>query len=132
MLKRLLPLSALLLLLLSCATAPALQTQVADELDSYARLLDEAGQTAKSEQIAANAAQMRELQAWRNRQEQAAREGRAVENNFWLGFEPEAVLLEDAADRRRLGQAMEAERVERLAASYQAEQRAQIECILRK
>lgn len=121
-----------LLLLVSCATTPSLQDEIAGELDSYARLLDETGRSARGQEVAAQAAQMRALQEWRRRQEQAAREGRAFETSFWLGFEPKEVLLQDAADRRRLGQMTEAERVEALAASYEAEQRAQIERSIRQ
>lgn len=132
MIKLIPVLSLSLALLLGCATGPSLQDEVALELDSYARLLGEAGEADRSRDVAAQATRMREAQEWRQRQEQAAREGRAVEGSFWLGFEPDQVLRDYAAERRRLGQAMEAERIERLAASYEAEQRAQIERMLRQ
>jgi hypothetical protein len=129
---KLVPLLSLsVFLLFGCATTPSLQDEIAGELDSYARLLTASGQPARGQEIAANAAQLREMQEWRRRQEQTAREGRPVEGSFWLGFEPNTVLRAYAADRRRLGETVEAERIDGLAASYEAEQRAQIERMLR-
>lgn len=119
-------------LLLGCATSRTSDLALAAELDGYAGLLAESGQTARSEEVAGYAARLREADAWNQRQVQAMREGRQPEGGFWLGFAPDQVLGQYAAVLRASGKVAEASRVEELAAAYRAEQTRAVESLRRR
>lgn len=119
-------------LLLGCAASRPSDAELATELDGYARLLADSGQTARSEEVAGYAARLREAETWNQRQAQAMREGRPPEGSFYLGFAPDQVLAQYAADLRGGGKAADAARVEELAAAYRAEQTRAVEALLRQ
>lgn len=118
------------LLLLGCSSTssgPELQLAIADERDACASLLVGDGEAGRGEEMAGHADRLRESLAWRERQTQAAREGRPYETSFYLGFLPEQVLNECAAAFRTAGRAGQAARADSLSVAYRAEQTAMVE-----
>jgi hypothetical protein len=108
-----------------------LNIAVANELDAYGRLLRQENQPKRADEMAARAEKMRQAERERREAQQASREGRPAATSSYLGFQPDLILLEYAADLRGRGQAAEAERVEALGARYREEQTSAVNALVR-
>ena len=112
--------------------APSPRTEVADELDAYARLLRESGRAGEADGTAANAGRLRQAEREFREARQAAAEGRGHRTSTYLGFAPDRVLQRYAAELRRLGRTEEAGRAEALAARYREDQTRSVDELVRR
>src|SRR3954466_3024564 len=122
------PLPPLALLATGCAGSSQpeqrvpLNTAVADEIDAYGRLLRLEAQPQRADEMAADAEKLRQAERERREAEQAFREGRPYQTSTYLGFQPDLVLRDYAADLRAIGRTAEADRAEALGRAYREEQ----------
>jgi len=119
---------------LDALTAPASPSTVAaaDRLEAYAHLLGETGRGDRAAGVAAQAGRLRDAERADRAAEAAFAEGRPYETNTYLGFAPDRVLLEYAAELRRLGRAAEAGEVEAVAVRYREDQARSVEELVRQ
>jgi hypothetical protein len=122
-----LPLMALIVLLHGCATTPSMNLEIAEELDSYARLLQENGDTDRAREITANAETMARAGREAPRSPKGVRRGTALRLVLLSGFVPADILRLYAADLRAAGRTAEAQEAEALATRYEEEQIATIQ-----
>ena len=99
-----------------------LNIAVANELDAYGRLLRLEAQPQRADEMAAHAEKLRQTERERREAEQAFREGRPYQTSTYLGFQPDLVLRDYAADLRAIGRTADAERVEALGRAYREDQ----------
>src|SRR5690242_8219227 len=95
-----------------------LRIAVANELDAYGRLLRQENQPQRADEMAARAEKMRQAEREYREAQQAFREGRPYQTSTNLGFAPDLILLQYAADLRAIGRTVDAEQVEALGARY--------------
>lgn len=121
----------LVLLLLGCSTGPSTDLAIAAAFDDYSQLLHANGDTVRANQIASSAAEMRKLDQSRRDAQRAFEQGRPYDTSYYLGFMPDGLLREYAADLRTAGRPADAQEAEALAARYRNEQTEAVERLLR-
>jgi len=99
-----------------------LDIAVASEIGAYGRLLRLQAQPQRADEMAADAEKLRQTERERREAEQAFREGRPYQTSTYLGFQPDLVLRDYAADLRAIGRTADAERAEALGKAYREDQ----------
>ena len=113
-------------------SSPSPRVEAADQLDAYARLLRETGRKAQADEMAADAERLRQSERESREAQRAATEGRPYETSTYLGFMPDRLLQQYAAELRRLGRTAEAERAEAVATRYREEQTRAVDALARR
>jgi hypothetical protein len=112
--------------------SPSLRIAAAGQLDAYARLLRETSRAGEADEMAARAEKLRRAEQEFREAQQAAGEGRSYETSTYLGFAPDQILQQYAAELRSLGRTEEAGQAETLAVRYREDQTRAVDEMVRR